>query len=188
MTPICKSASKQITTLYALLLLHKVKTQCVHFRLHANYFLFAWKILEEISRRSMLFNNWRLYLLYQTHIHTVFYHRSGLTCNGTFNGSIFDICTYSCTAVTLYGSILFDKKRLFFCDEKRLYPYDKRNTLVLTWSDEFLKFGLLYCQPFVFMQIKTLAHKRIFLKTEYILMALVKCIHVKKKSLQSVWP
>ena len=29
---------------------HKVKTQYVYFRLHTNYFLFPWKIHEEISK------------------------------------------------------------------------------------------------------------------------------------------
>ncbi len=40
-----------------LILPHKVKMQFVHVRLHASYFLLPWKIPEEISRRSMLFNN-----------------------------------------------------------------------------------------------------------------------------------
>ncbi len=34
----------------------QVKTQYLHFRSHANYFLLTWKIPEEISRRSLLFN------------------------------------------------------------------------------------------------------------------------------------
>ena len=65
-----------------------IQTQYMHFRLHTNYFLLLWKIPEEISRRWMLFNNWRQYLQYQTCIHTTFYHGSGLTWNWTFNGSI----------------------------------------------------------------------------------------------------
>ena len=36
---------------------HQVKTQYLHFRFHANYFILPWKIPEEISRRSMLFHN-----------------------------------------------------------------------------------------------------------------------------------
>ncbi len=36
---------------------HKVKTQFVHFRLHANYFLLPRKIPQEISTLSMLINN-----------------------------------------------------------------------------------------------------------------------------------
>ena len=36
---------------------HKVKTQYVQFRLHANYFLLPSKILEDIIRWSMLFSN-----------------------------------------------------------------------------------------------------------------------------------
>ncbi len=35
----------------------KVKTQYLHFRFHAIYFLLTWKNPEEISRRSMLFHN-----------------------------------------------------------------------------------------------------------------------------------
>ena len=35
----------------------QVKTQYLHFRFHANWFLLPWKISEKISRRSMLFNN-----------------------------------------------------------------------------------------------------------------------------------
>ncbi len=38
---------------------HKVKTQYLHFRSHAEYFLLSWKIPQEISRRSMLFHNLR---------------------------------------------------------------------------------------------------------------------------------
>ncbi len=67
---------------------HKVKTQYVHFRPHTNYFLLPCKISEEISRWSMLFNNQRLYLPYQTYVHTTFYHGSGLAWNFMFNGSI----------------------------------------------------------------------------------------------------
>ncbi len=36
---------------------HKVRTQYLHFRFHANYFLWPWKIPDEISRRSMLSYN-----------------------------------------------------------------------------------------------------------------------------------
>ena len=36
---------------------HEVKTQYVHFRSQAGYFLLSWKIPEEISRRSMLIHN-----------------------------------------------------------------------------------------------------------------------------------
>ncbi len=36
---------------------HYVKTQYLHLRVYANYFLLPWKIHEEISRRSMLFHN-----------------------------------------------------------------------------------------------------------------------------------
>ena len=36
---------------------HQVKTQYLHFRFHANCFILPRKILEEISRRSMLFHN-----------------------------------------------------------------------------------------------------------------------------------
>ncbi len=35
---------------------HQVKTQYLHFRFHANYFLLPWKIPSEISRRSMFFH------------------------------------------------------------------------------------------------------------------------------------
>ena len=42
---------------FSKILLQKVKTQYVHFGLYTNHFLLLWKILEEISRRSMLFNN-----------------------------------------------------------------------------------------------------------------------------------
>ncbi len=38
------------------------KTQYLHFRFHASYFLLPWKITEEISRRSMLFHSQRQYL------------------------------------------------------------------------------------------------------------------------------
>ena len=56
---------------------HKVKMQYVHFRLHVNYFLLPWKIPEEVSRRSMLFNNYRQYLPNQTYVHATFYHGYG---------------------------------------------------------------------------------------------------------------
>ena len=36
---------------------HCVKTQYLHFKFHASYFLVPWKIPEEICRRSMLFHN-----------------------------------------------------------------------------------------------------------------------------------
>ncbi len=36
---------------------YKVKTQYLHFRSHAKYFLLSWKIPEVISRRSILFHN-----------------------------------------------------------------------------------------------------------------------------------
>ena len=70
---------------------HQVKTQYMylHFRLHANYFPLPGKIPEEISRRSMLFHNWRQYLPYQPYVHTTFYHSSGLARNWMFNGSIY---------------------------------------------------------------------------------------------------
>ena len=42
----------QITTL-----LHNVNTQYLHFRSCAEYFLLSWKILEVISRLSILFHN-----------------------------------------------------------------------------------------------------------------------------------
>ncbi len=45
---------------------HKVKTQYLHFRSHAEYFLLSWKNHEVISRRSILFHNQRKYLVYQT--------------------------------------------------------------------------------------------------------------------------
>ncbi len=51
-----------------LILLHKVKTQYVHFRSHAEYILLPWKISEEISRWSMLFHTKGSYLPYETHI------------------------------------------------------------------------------------------------------------------------
>ena len=60
---------------------HKVKMQYLHFRSHAKYILLSWKIPEVISRRSILFHNWRKYLLYQTYVHTTFKHESGLTRN-----------------------------------------------------------------------------------------------------------
>ena len=48
--------------------LMEVSTQYLHFRLkHAHYCLLSWKIPEEISRRSMLFNNWQ-YVPHQTHM------------------------------------------------------------------------------------------------------------------------
>ena len=67
---------------------HQVKTQYLHFRFHANYFLLPVKIHEKISRRSMLFHNYRQYLPYQTYVHT-FYYSSGLTRNMMFKGSIY---------------------------------------------------------------------------------------------------
>ena len=51
---------------------HKVKTQYVHLTSHTEYFLLHRKIPEEISRRLMLFHNWREYLPYQTYVHTTF--------------------------------------------------------------------------------------------------------------------
>ncbi len=67
---------------------HKVRTQYVHLKSHPVYFLLPWITPQDISRRSMLFHNWREYLLYQTYVHTTFYHGSGLTWNWMFNRSI----------------------------------------------------------------------------------------------------
>ena len=79
--------------------------QYVHFRLHANYTFFYWKIPKSSCRRSILFYNVRAYLPYQTCDHTTFYHESGLTWNWMLNGSLyimFGICTYC--IFPLYGS------------------------------------------------------------------------------------
>ena len=83
----------------------KVKTQYLHFRLHANYFLLPWKIPAEISRRPMLFNNERQYLPCQTYVDTTFYdvrdwHEIGRLIEVS---TLFYICTYC--VFTLYGSI-----------------------------------------------------------------------------------
>ncbi len=48
-----------------LLLPRQVKTQYLHFRFHANYFLLPWKDSWR-NQQTMLFNNWRQYLQYQT--------------------------------------------------------------------------------------------------------------------------
>ena len=40
------------------------------FKISCSYFLLPWKIPEEISRRSMLFHNWRQFL--PPHVHTTF--------------------------------------------------------------------------------------------------------------------
>ncbi len=69
---------------------YKIKMQYMQFRLHVEYFLLPLKIPEEMSRRSMLFNNRREYLLYETYVHTTFYHGSGLAWNLMFNGSIYE--------------------------------------------------------------------------------------------------
>ena len=52
----------------------------MHFRFHSNYLL-SWKILEEISRRPILFHIKlkAVYLPYQTYVHTSFFHSSELT-------------------------------------------------------------------------------------------------------------
>ena len=61
---------------------NKVKTQYVHFRLHyTNYFLLPWKIPEELSTRSMVFNDYERQ--YNKYVHTVFYHWTWLTWNRT---------------------------------------------------------------------------------------------------------
>ncbi len=60
-----------------------------------NFFLLPWKIPEEISRQSMLFNNLKQYLPYQTYVHKTFHHGgAGLTWNGRFNGSIYCVGWY----------------------------------------------------------------------------------------------
>ncbi len=104
---ICVIITSIYHTLFSVcpVLLYKVKTQYAHFRLHTNYFLFPWKIPQEISRRSMLINYWRQYLPHQTYVHTSFHRGSGLTWNRTCNISIsiiFDICTYC--VFTLYDT------------------------------------------------------------------------------------
>ena len=54
---------------------HKIEMQYVHIRLYANYYLFPWKIPEEISRQSMLFNNCgSIYHTKQTYVDTTFYN------------------------------------------------------------------------------------------------------------------
>ena len=61
--------------------LTKVKTQYLHFRFHAKYFLLPRKILEEISRQSILFQLKGSIYHIKHNVHTSFYHSSGLTRN-----------------------------------------------------------------------------------------------------------
>ena len=46
-----------LETFILIMLPYTVKTQYVHFRSHAEYFLLPWKIPDEISRRSVLFHS-----------------------------------------------------------------------------------------------------------------------------------
>ncbi len=47
----CISKKNQISKIHVLVFLpHKVKTQYLHFRSHAEYFLLSWKIPEVMSR------------------------------------------------------------------------------------------------------------------------------------------
>ena len=81
--------------------LHKVKSQYVHFRLHANYFLLPWKIHNEVIRQPKLFNNLRQYL--PSNIHTTF--NMGVDWNWMFKWKYLLYVWYSTYCVfTLYGS------------------------------------------------------------------------------------
>ena len=51
-------------------------------------FFLSLKIPGQISRQSMLFINWRQYVLHQTYIHTTFYHGNGLTWKCICNESV----------------------------------------------------------------------------------------------------
>ncbi len=66
------------------------KTQYLHFRFHANYFLLPWKIPAEIGRRSITKGS-IYYLPY--YVHTTFYH-GRLTKYLMFNGSIYYVFVF----------------------------------------------------------------------------------------------
>ena len=103
-TPVCNTGH----FLSSITLSHKVKTQYVHFRLRANYFLLPLKISEEISRRNQCFSitqvsinhiklmsiqtfimgeNWPEIgcLMEVSIINLIFAHTAGFTLYGTLN-------------------------------------------------------------------------------------------------------
>ena len=72
---------------------HYVKMQYLHLRFYANYFLLPWKIPEEISRQFSSITKGSIY--HMKHVHTTFYHSSGLTRNCLMEVSImFYVCRY----------------------------------------------------------------------------------------------
>ena len=88
------------------------------FKFNVNYFLRPWKIPEEISRRSILFHNWRQYLPYQAYMYE--YHISGLTRNWMFNGSIYYVFLLAGTAFLLGAAVL----AIMNCTVKFVLPRD----------------------------------------------------------------
>ena len=59
LSTMCQERPVSLCTQYTMIddLSHEVQTQYLHFRFHGKDFHLLWKILEEISRRSILFNN-----------------------------------------------------------------------------------------------------------------------------------
>ncbi len=89
---------------------HKVKMQYVHFRIHTNYFLLPWKITEEISRQSVLFNNSKAVPTIIKHMSiqpfTMGVDWSEIVCQMAVS-VMFHICTY-------YVFALYDRIRILY--------------------------------------------------------------------------
>ncbi len=84
-------------------LCHKVKrSMCI------SDFMQTWKIPEEISRQSLLFNYLRQYLPY---IHRALYHGSGETRNWALNGSTYCVWYLNILPFRFVRSLLFNIKR-----------------------------------------------------------------------------
>ena len=78
-----------------------IKYKHVHCRLIASYFLFPWRNSAEMSKRSLLFHNWRQHLLYLTMCKYNFLAWEWIEVKCMFIGSICYALWYACTAFLL---------------------------------------------------------------------------------------
>ena len=147
---------------------HKVKTQYVHFKSHAEYFLLPWKMSEEISRRSMLFNITKGSIYYSKHmyiqpfssVHILDYTQVlfwkllkklvGNQCSSITKGSI---CTYNLLAWKWIGCLM-EVSTLFYICTYCLFTLWARyahlefsciRTFVSRVSQKCYILGILYC-------------------------------------------
>ena len=82
---------------------HKVKTQYVHFRLHAHYFILPWKILEEI-RQAISSLQYLMAVSTISNIMSIQPFTTRVKLDAWWKYSVmFDICTYRVFTCLAYG-------------------------------------------------------------------------------------